>query len=85
MTEVGGAHDHAIFLGDGAADGATDHDFTLACGEGFSSQNGHSQEGADRETAKRVARGSARELHEPGALPVYEGKAKRVIDDRPKD
>jgi phenylacetate-CoA ligase len=25
------------------------------------------------------------ELHEPGSLPVYEGKAKRVIDDRPKD
>ena len=25
------------------------------------------------------------ELHEPGALPVSEGKAKRVIDTRPKD
>jgi phenylacetate-CoA ligase len=25
------------------------------------------------------------ELHEPGALPVSEGKAKRVIDNRPKD
>ncbi len=25
------------------------------------------------------------ELHEPGALPVSEGKAKRVVDDRPKD
>jgi phenylacetate-CoA ligase len=25
------------------------------------------------------------ELHEPGALPVFEGKAKRVVDDRPKD
>jgi len=25
------------------------------------------------------------ELHEPGALPVSEGKAKRVIDSRPKD
>jgi len=25
------------------------------------------------------------ELHEPGSLPVYEGKAKRVIDERPKD
>ncbi|AQT68283.1 Phenylacetate-coenzyme A ligase [Anaerohalosphaera lusitana] len=24
-------------------------------------------------------------LHEPGFLPVYEGKAKRVIDERPKD
>lgn len=24
------------------------------------------------------------ELHEPGSLPVYEGKAKRVIDNRPK-
>ena len=24
------------------------------------------------------------ELHEPGALPVFEGKAKRVIDERPK-
>jgi phenylacetate-CoA ligase len=25
------------------------------------------------------------ELHEPGALPVFEGKAKRVVDDRPKE
>ena len=25
------------------------------------------------------------ELHEPGSLPVSEGKAKRVVDDRPKD
>jgi phenylacetate-CoA ligase len=25
------------------------------------------------------------ELHEPGSLPVSEGKAKRVIDERPKD
>ncbi|MEJ5189594.1 MAG: phenylacetate--CoA ligase, partial [Breznakiellaceae bacterium] len=25
------------------------------------------------------------ELHEPGTLPVSEGKAKRVIDKRPKD
>lgn len=25
------------------------------------------------------------ELHEPGSLPVFEGKAKRVVDDRPKD
>jgi len=25
------------------------------------------------------------ELHEPGSLPVYEGKAKRVVDERPKD
>ena len=25
------------------------------------------------------------ELHEPGGLPVYEGKAKRVFDTRPKD
>ena len=25
------------------------------------------------------------ELHEPGALPVSEGKAKRVVDERPKD
>ncbi|HCM26822.1 MAG: phenylacetate--CoA ligase [Treponema sp. GWB1_62_6] len=25
------------------------------------------------------------ELHEPGALPVSEGKAKRVVDSRPKD
>jgi phenylacetate-CoA ligase len=25
------------------------------------------------------------ELHEPGALPVFEGKAKRVVDERPKD
>lgn len=25
------------------------------------------------------------ELHEPGGLPVYEGKAKRVFDDRPKE
>ena len=25
------------------------------------------------------------ELHEPGTLPVSEGKAKRVVDDRPKD
>jgi len=24
------------------------------------------------------------ELHEPGSLPVYEGKAKRVVDERPK-
>ena len=24
------------------------------------------------------------ELHEPGALPVFEGKAKRVVDNRPK-
>ena len=23
------------------------------------------------------------ELHEPGMLPVYEGKAKRVFDNRP--
>jgi len=25
------------------------------------------------------------ELHEPGSLPVFEGKAKRVVDERPKD
>jgi phenylacetate-CoA ligase len=25
------------------------------------------------------------ELHEPGSLPVSEGKAKRVVDERPKD
>jgi phenylacetate-CoA ligase len=25
------------------------------------------------------------ELHEPGSLPVQEGKAKRVFDERPKD
>ena len=25
------------------------------------------------------------ELHEPGSLPVSEGKAKRVLDERPKD
>jgi phenylacetate-CoA ligase len=25
------------------------------------------------------------ELHEPGALPVQEGKAKRVFDERPKE
>ena len=25
------------------------------------------------------------ELHEPGTLPVFEGKAKRVVDERPKD
>lgn len=25
------------------------------------------------------------ELHEPGALPVFEGKAKRVVDERPKE
>jgi len=25
------------------------------------------------------------ELHEPGSLPVFEGKAKRVVDKRPKD
>jgi phenylacetate-CoA ligase len=25
------------------------------------------------------------ELHEPGTLPVSEGKAKRVYDKRPKD
>jgi phenylacetate-CoA ligase len=25
------------------------------------------------------------ELHEPGALPISEGKAKRVVDERPKD
>jgi phenylacetate-CoA ligase len=25
------------------------------------------------------------ELHEPGSLPVSEGKAKRVLDNRPKD
>jgi phenylacetate-CoA ligase len=25
------------------------------------------------------------ELHEPGSLPVSEGKAKRVLDTRPKD
>ena len=24
------------------------------------------------------------ELHEPGSLPVFEGKAKRVVDNRPK-
>jgi phenylacetate-CoA ligase len=24
------------------------------------------------------------ELHEPGSLPVFEGKAKRVVDERPK-
>ena len=24
------------------------------------------------------------ELHEPGALPVFEGKAKRVVDERQK-
>ncbi|MBL7214618.1 MAG: phenylacetate--CoA ligase, partial [Phycisphaerae bacterium] len=24
------------------------------------------------------------ELHEPGALPVFEGKAKRVVDEREK-
>ena len=25
------------------------------------------------------------ELHEPGSLPVFEGKAKRVVDERPKE
>jgi phenylacetate-CoA ligase len=25
------------------------------------------------------------ELHEPGSLPVFEGKAQRVVDDRPKE
>ncbi len=25
------------------------------------------------------------ELHEPGSLPVFEGKAKRVVDERTKD
>ncbi len=25
------------------------------------------------------------EIHEPGSLPAFEGKAKRVIDNRPKD
>jgi phenylacetate-CoA ligase len=43
-----------------------------------------------REKIKEELRASivitpAVELHEPGSLPVSEGKAKRVVDERPKD